>query len=437
MKYSFSFILSALLFGSIAQTERYGILTENGGSVFRMDQNGHPIDLLHRFDTVNGAEPMGSLVQRADEMYGRTKIGGINNSGVLYYVNTTSGNFSTIQHLPANYNEDYLSPYTAGIGDYYYNVGDLFNVRGRLYKTNFTLNTLDIVAEFTGYNTYYKPVATLSDLFVAASTTSNGFTNAVFRYDLSTQQLSDTLELDPAIFGSGTFQLVQLNDSVAYGINYAGGIHGEGTLSKLDLIHFTMDTVFSFDFPTVLYCPAITANSTLYLFNHSNLQGGYTCYSYDGIQLDSLFSFSGINQPVYRPGNIHVNGNRLVFSSNDITYNYDLVTQQLVTVAIIDNATFGVGSFMNEPTIFYDPLGLDPLNEQAINLFPNPVTDELTITTSGTAYTSITVYSAEGKQLDCNTDHALTLDVRNFQPGVYFLHIELNGQTIVRKFTKI
>lgn len=421
-----------------AQTERYGILTQDGGSIFKMNQYGHPIELLHRFDTVNGSEPQGSIVQRGNEFYGRTKTGGLNNSGVLYYVNKDNHNFSTIQHLPADYNDGFLSPYTAGMNDYYYNMGCIFNTRGRLYKTNFSLNTIEVAAEFTGYNTYYQPIMTLTDLFIPASLPSNN-ESIVFRYDLATQQIVDTLILNPATAGKGNFQLIQLNDSIAYGINYTGGIHNEGVITQLNLNSFTLDTLYSFDFPTTLYCTTISTNSKLFLFNYNSTDSKFTCYSFGNMQLDSLFSINATSSQSSRPGNIYVQSNNLIFSAENITYNYNLVSNILTPVAIIDAVQFGTTSYLNQPTVFYDPLGTVENEMADIQIAPNPTSDCISIRTTSNATKTIRIHSLDGRNLTTfdTKEETISINLSSYTPGTYLITVESNGTNYTTQIIKL
>lgn len=419
------------------QTERYGILTQDGGSIFKMNQYGHPIELLHRFDTVNGSEPQGSIVQRGNEFFGRTKTGGLNGAGVLYYVNKDNHNFSTTQHLPADYNDGFLSPYTAGMNDYYYNMGCINNTRGRLYKTNFSLNTIEVAEEFAGYNTYYQPIMTLTDLFIPASVPGNN-ESIIFRYDLATQQLVDTLTLNPATEGKGNFQLIQLNDSIAYGVNYNGGIHNEGVITQLNLNSFTLDTLYSFDFPTIFYSTSIFSNSKLILFNYNSSDSKFTCYAFGNIQLDSLFSINASSPQSSRPGNIFIQGNNLVFSAENITYNYNLVSNILTPIAIIDAVQFGTTSYLNQPTVFYDPLGTVENETKDIQIAPNPTSDLISVRTTNNLQKTIQLTALDGRKLSQfeTNEETITIDFTALSSGTYLITIESNGKNYSKTIIK-
>ena len=82
------------------------------------------------------------------------------------------------------------------------------------------------------------------------------------------------------------------------------------------------------------------------------------------------------------------------------------------------------------------PLFVEDINTavSAITIAPNPATDQLSITASGTIY-QITITNVLGQQIFCNNYNSLSahIDISDLRPGLYFARI--NG-VIVKNFIK-
>ncbi|MBO3115309.1 VCBS repeat-containing protein [Winogradskyella sp. DF17] len=82
---------------------------------------------------------------------------------------------------------------------------------------------------------------------------------------------------------------------------------------------------------------------------------------------------------------------------------------------------------------------LSILDEELVDavIYPNPVEDVLTITTSAQLTGRIaTVFDLNGKRVLNQKLETDVLNVSNLQEGIYFLRIESNGKSIKRKFIK-
>ena len=73
------------------------------------------------------------------------------------------------------------------------------------------------------------------------------------------------------------------------------------------------------------------------------------------------------------------------------------------------------------------------INEEISNLliYPNPIKNTLTIDGK---YTSLTIYNVFGKAV-LITDYQNTIDVASLRNGVYFIHINTNNSSAVKKIT--
>jgi PKD repeat protein len=84
------------------------------------------------------------------------------------------------------------------------------------------------------------------------------------------------------------------------------------------------------------------------------------------------------------------------------------------------------------------PVGIDDNNTQAIMIYPNPVKDFLNIRFPGADKRKLILQSIDGKQLfeKMTSNEFEKLDMSGFEPGIYTLSIETNGESIKLKVVK-
>ncbi len=85
---------------------------DNEGTIFSINTNGTGFTLLHEFagGVGDGAQPDGSLLKDGSVLYGMTFIGGTNNSGIIFSINT-NGTGYTILHEFAHTTDNGAQPY--------------------------------------------------------------------------------------------------------------------------------------------------------------------------------------------------------------------------------------------------------------------------------------------------------------------------------------
>ena len=77
--------------------------TNNNGSVFKMDTNGANFAILHHFtNTLDGSQPRGRLLLIGATLYGTTASGGSNGLGTVFKLNTNGSGYSVIYHFPGS-----------------------------------------------------------------------------------------------------------------------------------------------------------------------------------------------------------------------------------------------------------------------------------------------------------------------------------------------
>jgi uncharacterized repeat protein (TIGR03803 family) len=68
------------------------------GTIFSFDPLLNNFTKIHDFDSINGRDPTGGLLQATDgKLYGTTSFGGINNYGIIYSVDLAGNNY-TVEH---------------------------------------------------------------------------------------------------------------------------------------------------------------------------------------------------------------------------------------------------------------------------------------------------------------------------------------------------
>jgi hypothetical protein len=79
----------------------------------------------------------------------------------------------------------------------------------------------------------------------------------------------------------------------------------------------------------------------------------------------------------------------------------------------------------------------DAQNLSGIEIFPNPVVDKINLTLHDSKST-VSLYTISGRQLtELNPEsHQLSIDMSNYDSGIYLLKIITNGQTVTKKVVK-
>jgi uncharacterized repeat protein (TIGR03803 family) len=95
---------------TLSGTNLYGMTVYGGAGVgvaFRVSTNGIGYTALHYFNSreTNGALPYGSLTLANGALYGTTSMGGTNNLGTLFRMNTDGGDYSSLHAFAGGTND--------------------------------------------------------------------------------------------------------------------------------------------------------------------------------------------------------------------------------------------------------------------------------------------------------------------------------------------
>jgi uncharacterized repeat protein (TIGR03803 family) len=241
-------------YGSLIQANNgllYG-MTEQGGTndsgiIFSYNILTGKDSVLHNFgSSTDGRNPYGSLIQLNDSLlYGMTRYGGVNDSGIIFSYNILTGKDSDLHDFGSS--TDGKNPYGSLIQA---NNGLLYgmtysggtNDSGTIFSYNILTGKDSVLHNFgsgTADGQYpYGSLIQASDTLLFGMTYSGGANGEgiIFSYNISTG-----VETDVHDFGSGNDgynpkgSLMQASDGLLYGMTYAGGANGAGMVFSFNI----------------------------------------------------------------------------------------------------------------------------------------------------------------------------------------------------------
>lgn len=89
--------------------------------------------------------------------------------------------------------------------------------------------------------------------------------------------------------------------------------------------------------------------------------------------------------------------------------------------------------------IIGSPAGIAVANASQVQVFPNPATNRLTITTANGAYTSYTIMNTVGAEMLHNTlsSSQTMVDIKQLPAGMYYVIVKGEAGSVVKKFVKM
>jgi uncharacterized repeat protein (TIGR01451 family) len=235
--------------------------------------------------------------------------------------------------------------------------------------------------------------------------------NIVIRTDtVRTSCDPNAIEVKPACFDNDTtlhFTVHFENIGSAPAVN----IYVMDTLSPL------LDpATFSIDMSThpMIITKQFINNKTIYKFDFPNIN---LADSSDHANRDGMFMYTIRNRPSMGIGLAAYNRVGIYFDYNDVLMTNTAVARKGCPVLPTSVATVAVPTF---------------------TIYPNPVSDELTIQAQAGRYTRLTITNIVGQQLLQQDIHKpeFDVDVRQLSPGMYFATMQGEGGSSVKKFVK-
>ena len=168
-----------------------------------------------------------------------------------------------------------------------------------------------------------------------------------------------------------------------------------------------------------------TASGKLYLVGYTSVLQPFVWVSY-GFNINDIFSGSNTQTVLSGLGQEQVEG--ITFIDDNSYY----MTSESFSISV------GSFTFMDNAKLMSFSTNDDSLSKTAIELennvtlYPNPVSRVLRIKSNGV--TSVNIFDMQLKQL--YQGHDTVIDVSAFKAGVYFVKVQLQGASVVRKLVK-
>ena len=83
-----------------------------------------------------------------------------------------------------------------------------------------------------------------------------------------------------------------------------------------------------------------------------------------------------------------------------------------------------------------DNTGIDEVSNDAIQIYPNPVKDQLTINNGELKIINVEIVDITGKIISTFNSQLSTINVSSLQQGIYFVKIETDKGIVTRKIVK-
>jgi len=248
-------------FGSLtlSGSTLYGMLTYGGdnntGVVFEVNTDGTGYNLLHEFmgGADDGSGPQGSPTLSGSTLYGVTRGGGDNNTGVVFEVNADGSGFGLLKEFSSGSEDGYYpqgSPTLSGSTLYGMTSVSRDYHGGMVFKMNTDGTGYDPLHEFSGgandgYYPYYGSLI-LSGSTLYGMTYSGGDNDRGVVFKINTDGTGFGLlhEFGGTGDGGNPRGSLTLSGSTLYGMTENGGDYGDGVVFKVntngtgyDLLH--------------------------------------------------------------------------------------------------------------------------------------------------------------------------------------------------------
>jgi len=367
-------------YGSFIQAKNgllYGITmnggTQNRGTIFSYNiLTGTETKLWDFGVGSDGSSPIGSLFQASDTLlYGSTTAGGINNEGILFSYNITTGAETDLHDFGSG--ADGSLPYSSLI-----QINDSL-----LYGTTtkggtdsvgiiFSYNILrDAYTNFYSFNTssdsdgnYPNPLVEANNGLIYGTTTLGGSYGAgtIFSFNNLTNVETSLFSFgggDNSIWPYGS--LIQANNNLLYGLASTGGLYGTGVLFSFNTSTDTITTRYNFSDSNndggEPYGSLVRANNGL-LYGVTS-QGGPTyggsifSFNTSDNSLTNLYFFKDGVNPGSPTGKLLQANDGLLYGmtsyggayNNGSMFSYNISTGNLADLHDFGNSTDGWGNY--------------------------------------------------------------------------------------------
>ena len=318
------------------------------------------------------------------------------------------------------------------------NNGNVINEDLKVFVDVLTETYTDTVLTPNPFNIGASQMFTYNALYTAASAGAKEIRfEGDYAADLNLLDNIDTV----AITISDTVLTRDWNDeptgSIGIGAGSTGAfghpftINGTDSLTSVSFLtteapngEITSADVYEFNAGTV---GALLGSSEDFTFTQSD-SAWYTLVFMDGIALDSGTYFVAINEA---DASISIATSTNYYTDNTLWY-------KVGTGAWTD----ATGSFdhtlflrLNFGEVLYTDINNTNVTNNSLSIYPNPATSFITIETNS-VIENVKIVDIAGKVLIQKDNVTSSIDIKDLSEGVYFVKIQLDNKTIVRKLVK-
>jgi hypothetical protein len=131
--------------------------------------------------------------------------------------------------------------------------------------------------------------------------------------------------------------------------------------------------------------------------------------------------------------NIYRDSNHLI-SLEENTYD-DLDVEFDVEYCYTVTTNCGGGESAPSNEVCEMKVGINELQNQ-VNIYPNPTTGELKVTSNGLRITSVEIFDVLGRKQKAESKKENEIDISHLPDGVYFVKITIEQETVIKKIVK-
>ena len=457
MQYGIFLILQIVIL-TVAQGQNmvfYGTTSSGGlnnqGVIFKTDNNGENYTVVHDFNAEDGMRPgYGNLCNVNGVLYGTTDIGGVNNMGVLFSYNIITALYTKLHDFDEQTGQRPKSQVIQASNGKLYGTassGGLNNV-GTLFEFDIQAGTLTKLADFDDENTgrqIFSNVMQASNGKLYGVTNKGGLNDngVLYEYDSTTEVFSKLFDFSSDTFGSGPTVLVEINNDVLYGTCWGGGDFNGGTIFQYTISTSTM--IKKFDFNRLVtgsfhkFSLMKASNGKLYGVTGSGTgefsgRGG-VLFEYDVLtetysvkQSFNIEMGDDSSSPLLEASNGYLYGLTYYGGLNNkgTLLEYHIDTNQLFKKKDFDTAS---GFFPKGGLIEIDEfaLGVSETNLKVteVNIWPNPVTDNLFVQAPSSKYFDLKLINSLGQVVLTQINNSATaeLNMSSLSRGLYILNV--------------
>ena len=449
-------LLSLTVITTKAQVHQLWGLTQlggahNKGAIIKINNDGSGFQNVYSFDSINGSQPIGSLLLASNGLlYGTSVVGGANNAGVIFSFDTASLTISVLHNCIS------INGYGSRTTLIQVNNGKLYglaqggvNNSGVLFCFDPSTNIYTDLYDFVGVNSSFRD----NGLFQASNgllygmhyyggANSSGY---IFSFDLSNNTFTDIHDFTGADGKYPNAGLIQYSNGLLYGMTETGGsIGNSGVLFSIDPVSSSYSVLHNFDLSTgknpegnLLQVGNFLYGLTLTNINPS--KGVLFRFDPSTNAYDTLYNFAiATGTEPYGSLIRASNGKLYGMTSNrgahslGVIFSFDLTTNIYTDMHDFTTAD-GNRPYGNLLEIIPSTVGIPVVKtESGVSIYPNPSSSVLCIHLSTPSSCQLLITDVLGNSISQHTLYAqdTKLDVSKWSNGIYFYEVRGSGLQI-------